>query len=132
MHVSQVDIFVDYANCGNDITIPVQSAFPSLDVNVSILSSVLVWLRIQYLAQVYATIVGDCASAEGGCPVTQQNFIDLVYSELTATGKNVFPTSADVLVSDRIAPIFAWAGFTAAEGVPYLNFNDYLHFFRSQ
>jgi hypothetical protein len=81
--------------------------------------------------QVYASIVGDCAWAEGGCPVTQQNFVDLVYSELAATGKSVWPSSTDVLVSNRIAPIFKWANFTAAEGVPYLNFNDYLHYFRS-
>ncbi|KAI0029639.1 hypothetical protein K488DRAFT_88531 [Vararia minispora EC-137] len=104
------NVFIDFANCGNNITIPLEKDFPSLDYNV------------------YASIVGNCAWAQGGCPITQQNFVDLVYSELAATGSNIWPTSAQVLINDRIAPIFTWTNFTVAEGVPYLNFNDYLHY----
>ena len=42
-------------------------------------------------AQIYASIVGDCAWAEGGCPVTQQNFIDFIYSTLSEIGSGDFP-----------------------------------------
>ncbi|KAI0029638.1 hypothetical protein K488DRAFT_55939, partial [Vararia minispora EC-137] len=103
------ETFADYANC-NNYTVPLQKDYPSLDYNV------------------YASIVGGCAWDQGGCPITKQNFIDLVYSELSNSGRNVWPTSVDVLVNDRIAPIFTWTGFTEAQGVPYLNFNDYLHY----
>jgi hypothetical protein len=132
MSMPQVDVFVDYANCGEDVTIPVQSALPALDYSVRTLCSVLVVLDIQHIEQVYASIVGVCAYDEGGCSITQQNFVDLVYSAITDSGISNWPSSVDALISERIAPIFAWTNFTVAEGVPYLNFNDYLHFFSSQ
>lgn len=105
-------ILIDYANCGdlNTTIVPAEANFASLDYNV------------------YASIVGDCAWAESGCPITEQNFIDLVYSELTAIGSTVWPTSAQQLINDRILPIFTWTKFSVSQGVPYLNFNDYLHY----
>ena len=43
------------------------------------------------LTQIYASIVGDCAWAPNGCPITQQNFIDFVYSTLTEIGSADWP-----------------------------------------
>ncbi|KZV76700.1 hypothetical protein PENSPDRAFT_390588 [Peniophora sp. CONT] len=89
------------------LTLP--STWPSLDYNV------------------YASIVGDCAWAPGGCPITQQNFIDLVYGAIAETTGGPYPRSAELLIEVYIKPIFDWAAFDISKGVPYLNFNDWLH-----
>ena len=64
-------VFHDGLECSSDpnnstsIVLPPFSQWPSLDYNV------------------YADIVGECAWAPGGCPITQQNFIDLVYGAIS-------------------------------------------------
>ena len=47
--------------------------------------------ELMLLSQIYASIVGDCAWAPNGCPITQQNFIDFVYSTLTEIGSADWP-----------------------------------------
>ncbi|KAJ7644905.1 hypothetical protein FB45DRAFT_1053538 [Roridomyces roridus] len=74
---------------------------------------------------IYAPIVGSCAFASGGCPITQQNYIDFYYGELTAINTANFPSSNTVVIAWWDA-ITAWAATGAT--VPYLNFNDWLHF----
>ncbi|KAJ7651431.1 hypothetical protein FB45DRAFT_1051156 [Roridomyces roridus] len=74
---------------------------------------------------IYAGIVGSCAFAPGGCPITQQNYIDFYYGELTAINSANFPVSNDVVIAWWNA-ITAWAA--TGPTVPYLNFNDWLHF----
>ncbi|VDB99706.1 unnamed protein product [Peniophora sp. CBMAI 1063] len=88
------------------------------------LTDISTWPSLDY--NVYASIVGDCAWAEGGCPVTQQNFIDLVYSAISETG-GPYP-DVDTLVSYYIQPVFNWTAFDLSAGVPYTNFNDWLHY----
>ncbi|KAJ7881191.1 hypothetical protein B0H13DRAFT_2667684 [Mycena leptocephala] len=74
---------------------------------------------------IYAVIIGSCAFASGGCPMTQQNFIDFYYGTLTAINTANFPSSSAVVVGLWNA-ITAWAA--TGSTVPYLNFNDWLHF----
>ncbi|KIY48871.1 hypothetical protein FISHEDRAFT_73206 [Fistulina hepatica ATCC 64428] len=90
------------------IVIPSQKNLKSLDYNV------------------YANIVGGCAFQKGGCPMTQQNFIDLVYSSISAFGGTEWPSSAQEVI-DHWNIIKKWAA--TGNTVPYLNFNDWLHFF---
>ncbi|KIY48890.1 hypothetical protein FISHEDRAFT_6652, partial [Fistulina hepatica ATCC 64428] len=87
-----------------NIVIPSQKDLKSLDYNV------------------YANIVGGCAWQKGGCPMTQQNFIGLLYSSISAfEGKN-WPSCASFLTN-----IFKkWTA--TGDTIPYLNFNDWLHF----
>ncbi|KAJ7614864.1 hypothetical protein FB45DRAFT_936253 [Roridomyces roridus] len=74
---------------------------------------------------IYAPIVGSCAFATGGCPITQQNYIDFYYGQLSAINTANFPSSNAVVIAFWNA-ITAWAATGAT--VPYLNFNDWLHF----
>ncbi|KAJ7617122.1 hypothetical protein FB45DRAFT_1034423 [Roridomyces roridus] len=74
---------------------------------------------------IYAPIVGDCAWASSGCPITQQNYIDFYYSELTAINTANYPSSNTVVIAWWNA-ITAWAA--TGSTVPYLNFDDWLHF----
>ena len=55
---------VNYATC-DKASVPEQTKLPYLDYGV------------------FAGIVGDCAYAEGGCPITMQNFVDLVYGVIS-------------------------------------------------
>ncbi|KAJ7835088.1 hypothetical protein B0H14DRAFT_3461573 [Mycena olivaceomarginata] len=71
---------------------------------------------------VYASIVGSCAPS---CPITQQNYVDFVYSQMTAAGVTNWPASADV-VSQWWDPIVQWTATGAT--IPYQNFNDWLHY----
>ncbi|KZV75467.1 hypothetical protein PENSPDRAFT_731600 [Peniophora sp. CONT] len=108
-------IFHDALTClidnSNAVELTPLSTWPSLDYNV------------------YASIVGDCAWAPGGCPITQQNFIDLVYGAIaeTETSGATWPKSADILIDYYLHPIFNWTAFDVSEGIPYVNFNDWLH-----
>ncbi|KZV71275.1 hypothetical protein PENSPDRAFT_751834 [Peniophora sp. CONT] len=113
---ASVPIFHDGLTCDLNTTVPAdealsaQSTWPSLDYNV------------------YASIVGDCAWAEGGCPITEQNFIDLVYGAISDTTQGPYPDSAQQLIDDYIQPIFDWTAFDISAGIPYTNFNDWLHY----
>ncbi|KAI0317873.1 hypothetical protein OF83DRAFT_93727, partial [Amylostereum chailletii] len=82
----------DYATCGaaNETEVPVLAAIPHLDYSV------------------YAEIVGSCAYDEGGCPITQQNFIDLVYSAISGAGLTIYP-NVDDLITYYIQPLITWA-----------------------
>ncbi|EIM82382.1 uncharacterized protein STEHIDRAFT_160930 [Stereum hirsutum FP-91666 SS1] len=75
---------------------------------------------------IYAGIVGDCAWAEGGCPITQQNYIDLIYSALSDIGSTIWPSSAEDVVNDWWTPILDWTA--TGTTIPYTNFDDWLHY----
>ncbi|KZV65834.1 hypothetical protein PENSPDRAFT_668105 [Peniophora sp. CONT] len=105
--VSQLN---DYANCFTNLTVPGPTQFGSLEYSV------------------YASIVGSCAYASGGCPVSEQNLVDLVYGQISAAGLTTYPTSGEELIQHYLTPIFTWTNFTTTEGIPYLNFNDWLHY----
>ncbi|KAF9039671.1 hypothetical protein BDZ89DRAFT_1060816 [Hymenopellis radicata] len=75
---------------------------------------------------IYASIVGDCAWDEGGCPITQQNYIDFFYGTLSAIGSANWPSSADDVVTYYWDPINAWTA--TGETIPYTNFDDWLHY----
>ncbi|KIY47424.1 hypothetical protein FISHEDRAFT_74723 [Fistulina hepatica ATCC 64428] len=109
--VSGVTVLRDFCVCISksypSIVIPSQTDLESLSYDV------------------YANVVGDCAWQPGGCPITQQNFIDMVYGSITAYGGTNWPTSAQEVI-DQWNIIVAWAGTYPA--VPYLNFNDWLHY----
>ncbi|KZV75465.1 hypothetical protein PENSPDRAFT_680940 [Peniophora sp. CONT] len=110
---ASIPTFHDGLTCGvssqNSVVLTEISTWPSLDYNV------------------YASIVGDCAWAEGGCPITKQNFIDLVYGAISETTQGPYPKSSEVLIDYYIKPIFDWTAFDMSTGVPYVNFNDWLH-----
>ncbi|KAJ7669469.1 hypothetical protein DFH06DRAFT_1181280 [Mycena polygramma] len=98
-------------------------------------------------AAIYGVIVGDCAAS--GCPIMQQNYVDFVFSQMSAanvTGtewpKCVFFSPLDigrpililhVTSVDDVAqwwdPITAWTA--TGDSVPYSNFNDWLHWSNS-
>ncbi|KAJ6563801.1 hypothetical protein B0H19DRAFT_942478, partial [Mycena capillaripes] len=59
------------------------------------------------------------------CPITQQNYIDFVYGQMTAAGVTNWPASADV-VSQWWDPIVQWTATEAT--IPYQNFDDWLHY----
>ncbi|KAK7037417.1 hypothetical protein VNI00_011167 [Paramarasmius palmivorus] len=77
--------------------------------------------------EIYAGIVGDCAWQEGGCPITQQNYIDFVYGTLSELQTSVWPD---------VNRVIEWWGYIRAwtatgETVPYTNFDDWLHYSHS-
>ncbi|KAE9395545.1 hypothetical protein BT96DRAFT_922752 [Gymnopus androsaceus JB14] len=91
--------------CTEDM--PNATAQPSLDYNV------------------YANIVGACAWDPEGCPITQQNYIDFYYGSLSAIGyTGTWPDANDV-INYLWNPITEWTA--TGDTVPYLNFNDWLH-----
>ncbi|KAJ6601615.1 hypothetical protein B0H10DRAFT_2196179 [Mycena sp. CBHHK59/15] len=100
---------VTLAQCQNNNVVAAGS-IPNLDYNI------------------YAKIVGDCAWAKGGCPITQQNFIDFVYGQMSAAGTTSWPNVADV-VAQWWNPIVAWTA--TGDSIPYTNFNDWLHWSNS-
>ncbi|KAJ8453624.1 hypothetical protein ONZ51_g13495 [Trametes cubensis] len=102
------DIIAGAASCNNPTGITSLESIPSLDYNL------------------YASIVGDCAWAPGGCPITQQNFIDLIYSAVDEAGKGNWPSSADVVLLQGWQPLLGWA--KTGDTLPYTNLNDYLHY----
>ncbi|KAI0765450.1 hypothetical protein C8Q74DRAFT_1371246 [Fomes fomentarius] len=104
------DTLVGAASCKNPDGIKSAQSQPSLDYNI------------------YAEIVGDCAWQEGGCPVTQQNFIDFVYSTLTALGKGNWPSSVDVVLESWNQEL-AWT--LTGDTIPYTNLNDFLHYYHA-
>ncbi|VDB99712.1 unnamed protein product [Peniophora sp. CBMAI 1063] len=110
---ASIPIFHDGLTCG----VNTSATFDLTDIST--------WPSLDY--NVYASIVGDCAWATGGCPITEQNFIDLVYGAIAETSGGPYPSSAGQLIDDYLTPIFEWAAFDLSEGIPYLNFNDWLH-----
>ena len=73
--------FGSHAHCvGRDM--PPPATVPSLDYNVGEYFLEWLYMLIAPFLQVYAAIVGDCAWAAGGCPITPQNFVDLIYSSV--------------------------------------------------
>ncbi|KAF9049401.1 hypothetical protein BDZ89DRAFT_1006772 [Hymenopellis radicata] len=75
---------------------------------------------------IYASIVGDCAWQEGGCPITSQNYIDFFYGQLTAIGSTSWPSSAEDVITQYWNPINEWTNTGAT--IPYTNFDDWLHY----
>ncbi|KAI0738949.1 hypothetical protein C8Q80DRAFT_1275156 [Daedaleopsis nitida] len=103
------DVISGRASCHNPDGITSQEALPSLDYNL------------------YASIVGDCAWAPGGCPMTKQNYIDLVHSAIGDANKGNWPSSVDVLVSQGWDKLVDWT--KTGETVPYTNLDDFLHYY---
>ncbi|KAI5886210.1 uncharacterized protein SCHCODRAFT_02519573 [Schizophyllum commune H4-8] len=95
------------ASCGHQ-QIACQADQPNLDYNV------------------YASIVGDCAWEPNGCPITQQNFIDFIYSTLSDIGSADWPSDVNTLVSEGWQPLLDWT--KTGDSIPYTNFNDFLHY----
>ncbi|KAJ7021293.1 hypothetical protein C8F04DRAFT_1141348 [Mycena alexandri] len=73
---------------------------------------------------VYATIVGSAAAA-ANAPITQQNYIDFVFGQMSAAGVTQWPTAAEV-ISNWWTPIKTWTA--TGNSIPYSNFNDWLHY----
>ncbi|KIY47428.1 hypothetical protein FISHEDRAFT_74727 [Fistulina hepatica ATCC 64428] len=110
--VATVNVLRNFCVCNRvynsaDAFIPSQTDLQSLDYNV------------------YANIVGDCAWQTGGCPMTEQNFIDMVYSSITEYGGTNWPSSAQEVIG-HWNDILSWAA--TGTDIPYLNFNDWLHY----
>ncbi|EEB99595.1 hypothetical protein MPER_00696, partial [Moniliophthora perniciosa FA553] len=64
---------------------------------------------------------------EGGCPITQQNYIDFYYGALEEINTNVWPD---------VNRVISWWGYikdwaATGETVPYTNFDDWLHYSNS-
>ncbi|KAJ7628033.1 hypothetical protein DFH06DRAFT_1338859 [Mycena polygramma] len=74
-------------------------------------------------AGIYGNMVGSCATS--GCPITQQNYIDFVYGQMSAAGVTEWPTSSEYVITNWWQPILAWTA--TGESTPYANFNDWLH-----
>ncbi|KAJ7624380.1 hypothetical protein FB45DRAFT_82299 [Roridomyces roridus] len=70
---------------------------------------------------IYAKFVRNCTT----CAITQQNYIDYYYGQLTAINSANLPSSSAV-VKAFWAAITAWAA--TGDTVPYKNFNDWLLF----
>ncbi|EIM82380.1 uncharacterized protein STEHIDRAFT_160929 [Stereum hirsutum FP-91666 SS1] len=75
---------------------------------------------------IYAGIVGDCAWAEGGCPITQQNYIDFIYGALSDIGSTTWPSSAQDVITYWWTPMLDWTA--TGTTIPYTNFDDWLHY----
>jgi len=78
---------------------------------------------------IYANIVGECAWQEGGCPITQQNYIDFVYGALSAVNSTEWPSDVSQVISLWWDPILSWAD--TGDTLPYTNFDDWLHYSNS-
>ncbi|KAJ7612007.1 hypothetical protein DFH06DRAFT_1109636 [Mycena polygramma] len=78
-------------------------------------------------ASIYGNMVGDCAVDR--CLITQQNYIDLVYGQVTAAGVTEWPSSSQYVITHWWQPILAWTG--TGDSTPYANFNDWLHWSES-
>lgn len=70
---TQIEQLNDLANCGATATVLGPTQFPSLDYSV------------------YASIVGSCAYETDGCPVTEQNLVDLVYGQIAEANLTTWP-----------------------------------------
>ncbi|PBK62656.1 hypothetical protein ARMSODRAFT_599691 [Armillaria solidipes] len=75
---------------------------------------------------IYASIVGDCAWQEGGCPITFQNYIDWLYGALTAIGSTVWPSDVEFVRTNWWNYILDWT--LTGDTLPYTNFDDWLHY----
>ncbi|VDB93400.1 unnamed protein product [Peniophora sp. CBMAI 1063] len=76
---------------------------------------------------VYASIVGDCAYDTKACPITEQNLLDLVYSELSKAGATIWPADGSEVLADVVAPVIEWASGSYTGTVGYTRFNQWLH-----
>ncbi|KAJ7053166.1 hypothetical protein C8F01DRAFT_1235910 [Mycena amicta] len=82
---------------------------------------------------VYAPMVGSCAFASGGCPVTWTDLVNYFYNTIQATNTNNWPFSGDDVLS-WWSDIATWTAFCSGTlcvngQIPYLNLNDWLHFY---
>ncbi|EEB97441.1 hypothetical protein MPER_03240 [Moniliophthora perniciosa FA553] len=77
----------------------------------------------------YASIVGGCAWQPGGCPITQQNYIDFFYGTLSSINSNIWPDLQSEVINLWWGSIKEWTN--TGDTVPYVNFNDWLHYSNS-
>ncbi|KAK7013733.1 chitin synthase [Favolaschia claudopus] len=70
---------------------------------------------------IYAGMVSGCTS----CALTQQNYVDFYYGQLSAIGTANWPSS-NAIVQAFWSAITAWTA--TGLSVPYQNFNDWLHY----
>ncbi|KAI0062638.1 hypothetical protein BV25DRAFT_1915793 [Artomyces pyxidatus] len=81
---------------------------------------------------VYAPMVGSCAYASGGCPVTWTDYVNYFYNTIQATNTGDWPSSGDAVLG-WWADIATWTGFCTGTNcvdgqIPYTNFDDWLHY----
>ncbi|KAJ7628012.1 hypothetical protein DFH06DRAFT_1338837 [Mycena polygramma] len=57
-------------------------------------------------AAIYGAFVGDSSSS--GCPITQQNYVDIIYNQMSAAGVTTWPSSVGEVVNTWWNPILKW------------------------
>ncbi|GJE99106.1 hypothetical protein PsYK624_153520 [Phanerochaete sordida] len=72
----------------------------------------------------YASIVGPCAWAPGGCPVQPKDFVKFYYDTLLDMGSFNLPPVRTVV--GWWYSIISWTA--TGSQIPYKNFNDWLHY----
>ncbi|KAI0259460.1 hypothetical protein BC834DRAFT_833484 [Gloeopeniophorella convolvens] len=75
---------------------------------------------------IYANIVGDCASS--GCDITWNDYVNWFYGELSKIGTTQWPDVTDVQ-NVWWQSILDWTA--TGDSLPYKNFDDWLHFSNS-
>ncbi|KAJ7154495.1 hypothetical protein C8R46DRAFT_439183 [Mycena filopes] len=75
-------------------------------------------------AAIYGSIVGSCSAT--GCPITQQNYIDFIYGQMSAVNVTQWPDLNSVVLAQWWKPITTWTA--TGNSIPYSNFNDWLHY----
>jgi hypothetical protein len=73
-----------------------------------------------------STSLFDSISTDGGNTLTQQNFIDGYYGELSSVGGPFPPNSSGVIGYFNV--IRTWTAFCPGQGIPYMNFADYFEY----
>ncbi|KAJ6523508.1 hypothetical protein DFH09DRAFT_1420602 [Mycena vulgaris] len=81
---------------------------------------------------IYAPMVGSCAFASGGCPVTWTDFVNYFYNTIQATNTNNWPLAGDDVLR-WWSDIATWTAFCSGTScvngqIPYLNLDDWLRF----
>lgn len=89
-------------------------------------------MKVLDYTKVYTPMVGSCASAPGGCPVTWTDYVNYFYNTIQATTTNNWPLSGDDVLRwwSEIATWTAYcSGTNCVNGqIPYSNLTDWLRF----
>ncbi|KAG1731383.1 hypothetical protein EDB19DRAFT_1912506 [Suillus lakei] len=67
------------------------------------------------------------AMSNGNSYMTQQNYIDAYYYQISITPGGIYPDDVTCLI-DQWLVIAAWTGFCATENIPYSNLADWLEY----
>ncbi|KAH7927215.1 hypothetical protein BV22DRAFT_1007506 [Leucogyrophana mollusca] len=63
----------------------------------------------------------------GNSYISQQNYIDAYYHEISITPNGTYPDNVEYVIGQWLA-IAAWTGFCSTENIPYSNFADWLEY----